>query len=74
MNLESEFLGAVFSEEGVLLDVVWVSLQLLYNVLILKAHSSVLTTNSIHRATSTKDDKSNTTSTKLKQELQLNKA
>lgn len=74
MNLESEFLGAVFSEEGVLLDVVWVSLQLLYNVLILKAHSSVQTTNSIHRATSTKDDKSNTTSTKLKQELQLNKA
>lgn len=37
MNLESEFLGAVFSEEGVLLDVAWVSLQLLYNVLILKA-------------------------------------
>lgn len=37
MNLESEFLGAVFSEEGVLLDVVRVSLQQLYNVLILKA-------------------------------------
>ena len=36
MNLESEFLGSVFSEEGVLLDVVWVSSQLLYNVLILK--------------------------------------